>query len=68
LTTNPDKRIQYQLRFVLGVAGIQQEIQAAISINLTGMGDGLFGYWNFDDGTAKILFLINRKEEEISTK
>ena len=33
----------------------EAEIQASMDSTLTGNEDGLVGYWNFDDGTAKDL-------------
>jgi len=37
------------------VARTQEEIQDTMNATLTGQEDGLVGYWNFDDGTAKDL-------------
>ena len=40
---------------VWNIARIQEDIKATMKTRLTGKEDGLIGYWNFDDGTAKDL-------------
>jgi hypothetical protein len=40
---------------IWNVARSQEQIQAAINTPLTGKEEGLVGYWNFDEGTAKDL-------------
>jgi len=40
---------------IWNIARSQEQIQAAINTPLTGKEEGLVGYWNFDDGTAKDL-------------
>jgi anthranilate/para-aminobenzoate synthase component I len=40
---------------IWNVARSQEQIQAAINSPLTGREEGLVGYWNFEDGTAKDL-------------
>ena len=40
---------------VWNVAKTQDEIQSVMGLTLTGNEDGLVGYWNFDDGTARDL-------------
>ena len=40
---------------IWNVARTEAEIQATINSTLTGNEQGLVGYWNFDDGTAKDL-------------
>tara|TARA_B100000809_G_C15114570_1_gene521900 strand:+ start:869 stop:1264 length:396 start_codon:yes stop_codon:yes gene_type:complete len=40
---------------IWNVARTEAEIQATMNSSLTGKEEGLVGYWNFDDGTAKDL-------------
>ena len=40
---------------IWNVARTAEQIQANINTTLTGQEEGLVGYWNFDDGTAKDL-------------
>ena len=37
------------------IARTQEQIQSTMNTTLTGQEEGLVGYWNFDDGTAKDL-------------
>jgi len=40
---------------IFNYARSQEEIQSTMNNKLTGLEDGLVGYWNFDDGAAKDL-------------
>lgn len=52
---NATAKLEYDEVRVWNIARAQEDIEATMETRLTGKEDGLIGYWNFDDGTAKDL-------------
>ena len=48
-------KLEYDEIRVWNIARTQEDIEATMKTRLTGKENGLIGYWNFDDGTAKDL-------------
>ena len=51
----PDANVMYDEIRIWNIAKSTAEIQSTMNTSLSGDEEGLVGYWNFDDGTAKDL-------------